>query len=203
MAGKLPLLNNALKILEQEKKKRENHSILFLPDGFMDKKERKGSKKGKIGMIPGLIMQHTKKLDFFKGSQNKASRRFYPKGINPNIFVFILAGFNNQFIHPYGHGKPGKQLFLPHGNMNMNGSNEENKNKAIPYPLGPNCKKIFGLTGKEGTGNNEKLRYFGDYEYNNYKYNYGYNYNNYGYTIIIIIIIIIIITIITVIITTN
>ena len=61
MAGKLPLLNNALKILEQEKKKRENHSILFLPDGFMDKKERKGSKKGKIGMIPGLIMQHTKK----------------------------------------------------------------------------------------------------------------------------------------------
>ena len=183
MPGKLPSLNDALKIFEQEKKKRGNQSILFLPGGFMDKKEWKGPKKGKGGMIPGLtesFMQHTKKkLDFFKGPHNKAPRMFGPKGINPNIFVSTLAGFNNQFIHPHGHGKPGKQPLLPHGNKNIHGSNEENKNKEIPYPLCPDCKKLFGLTGKEDTENNEKLRYFGD----------------------IIIIIIIIITIITIIIT--
>ena len=185
MPGKLPSLNDALKIFEQEKKKRGNQSILFLPGGFMDKKEGKGPKKGKGGMIPGLtesFMQHTKKkLDFFKGPKNKAPRMFGPKGINPNIFVSTLEGFNNQFIHPHGHGKPGKQPLLPHGNKNMHGANEENKNKEIPYPLCPDCKKLFGLTGKEGTENNEKLRYFGDYGYNNNKYNYGYNFNNYGY----------------------
>ena len=188
MQGKLPSLNDALKIFEQEKKKRGNQKVLFLPGGFMGK-DGKGGKGGKGGMFPGLsesFMQHAKKkLDSFKGPHNKAPRMFGPKGFNPNIFASTLAGLSaNQFTHPHGPAKQGPHQHppaLPHG-----GNKEENKNE-IPHPLCPDCQKLFGLTGKEtkeNTENNEKLRYFGNYYnygYNNNNYNYGYNYNNYGY----------------------
>lgn len=35
--GKIPSLNNALQIYEQERKKRGNQEVLFLPGGFLNK----------------------------------------------------------------------------------------------------------------------------------------------------------------------
>ena len=98
MPGKMPSLNEALKIFEQERKKRGNQQIIFMPKGM--------NKKGKGNKMPFLgesFFQHTKKkLDFFKGPKDKAPRMFGPKGFDPNIFESTLAGFAAQFSLPPG-----------------------------------------------------------------------------------------------------
>ena len=175
---KIPTLNDALKLYEQEKKKRGNQNVLFVPGGKMPKG----------GKIPGLttsVLQHLKKkLENFKNPNGKALRMFVPKGFDPSIFASTLAGF----AAPHGHhkpGMPGHPPALPHGpqnNMKIPGQEKmpnqvQGDNSEIPHPLCPDCKKLFGLTGNNDS---EKLRYYGDnYGYNKKKkYNYGYNYNN-------------------------
>ena len=61
--GKMPTLNDFLKIFEHEKKKRGHQRVFFMQGGFK-KKVGKGDKKPGLGES---ILQHTKKkLDFFK-----------------------------------------------------------------------------------------------------------------------------------------
>ena len=174
--GKVPSLNDALQIYEQERKKRGNQQVLFVPGGF----ENKMGKGGKMPQISQSFLQPTKKrLEFSKGPQGRPPRMFKPKGVDGNIFESTLAGFSAHF-HPNGpHGPKGFPA-LPHGpqGSGMNQGGEGQGENDIPYPLCPECKKLFGLAG------DDKLRYQGKYNYgyNNSRYNYnssyGYYYNN-------------------------
>ena len=177
---KIPNLNEALKLYEQEKKKRGNQNVLFVHGGKMPKG----------GIIPGLttsVLQHLKKkLENFKNPNGKKLRMFVPKGFDPSIFASTLAGFAAPHSH-HKPGMPGHPQALPHGpqnNIKIPGQEKmpnqiQGDNSEIPHPLCPDCKKLFGLTGNNDS---EKLRYYGDnYGYNKrkkYNYNYGYNYNN-------------------------
>ena len=201
--GRLPTLNDALKIYDEEKRKRGHQSILYIQKEYMNKDQNKFPKGP---MIKQSMMQHFKKrLNGFKGPRSKKLRFFGPKGIDPLLFTHTLAGFNAHMI-PHGPHQPhGPHAPLPLGMSNMpflpgpphspyppqeqnNGNilkNKKNKNKDeekinenIPHPLCPDCQKLFGLT----KDNPEKLRYYGNYYGNNYGTSYGYNYsNNYNY----------------------
>ena len=176
---KVPTLNDALKIFEQEKKKRGNKHALIVPGGRMSK----GG--GKMpGLMPSFNQHVKKKLDSFKDPKGKLPRMFGPKGFDANIFASTLAGFAATHGH-HRPGMPGKAPALPHGPQNKPLPGQEKMpnqaqgdNSEIPHPLCPDCQKLFGLTGNNDS---EKLRYYRDYDDDDYGYGYGYNYNNYNY----------------------
>ena len=157
-----PSLNDALKVYEEEKKKRGQQKILYIPGG-----------KNKLppqAMIKQSILQPSKKrLSFFKGPRGKQPRFFGPKGIDPLLFTHTLAGFMGIGHGDHGPHDPNIRIsnipFLPHGpalppeipqNQNQKDilRNQKNNNKGhnisenenIPHPLCPDCKKLFGIT---------------------------------------------------------
>ena len=151
--GKLPTLNDALTMFEQEKQKRGKKQVLFLPEGGLM------HKKGKVGNIPltQSIIQHTKKKLDLKGPQGRPPRMFGPKGFDPQQFVQTLAGYAQTILSPHGKpGMPGHPHALPsgEGQKKMN-QQESSKNQEIPSPLCEECRKLFGLTDEKYS---EKLR---------------------------------------------
>ena len=106
-----PNLTDALKIYEEEKKKRGKQRILFLPNEI---NLQKGFNQN---IMKQSILQHSRrKLNHFKRPKGKQPRFLGPKGIDPILFTHTLAGFAENFP-PHG----------PQGNINING----------PFPHGP------------------------------------------------------------------
>ena len=186
-AMKIPTLNDALRLFEEEKQKRGNQQILFAKGG-----KNQLMPKGYFSGRNQPFLHRIKKLDFFKGPKGRPPRMFGPKGVDAWLFTETLAGYEATFLK--GHRKPGRYPFAPYPHEHKNeiyyGIPGQNINQEIPYPLCPDCKKLFEINENKSQ---DKLRYFGNnnrnYGYNNNynrKYNYNNNYNkyignNYGY----------------------
>ena len=190
-----PNLTDALKIYEEEKKKRGKQRILFIPKDILNLNFQKGFNNNNQNIMKQSILQHSKrKLNHYKRPKGRHPRFFGPKGIDPILFTHTLAGFASHFV-PHGphqqfnlnfpHGPHFGSIIMPNMPLLPNGPhgfkgmpaqnnadnkkemNENNDNENIPHPLCPDCQKLFGIKKDD----KEKLRYYRNYYNENYYQN--------------------------------